>query len=1402
MDDQLLIQIMSGYVPRLIQNQIASDPTPISIPHEENFDAVLLFVDISGFTLLTEQLAASSPEGAERLADLLNEYFGQLIDVIYQSGGDVAKFAGDALLSVWRLGGLIQSYQQAALIATACALKIRFFLDDYSLPEINLRIKIAVSAGRIVQVHIGGEFNRWEFLLVGDPLAELGYANQNAQAGDILLAPSVWEILQNDIKGVSVPFVIKGEARFGVRLEKLIRPAPGEIQNEPVPNMKISVAALRSYIPGAILSRLSAGQSDWLAELRRVSVLFINLPDLNQDMQLADAQQLARLIQLAVYRFEGSINKINVDDKGITLVAATGLPPLSHQDDPLRAVRIALEIRDQLNTLNLHSAIGISTARIFCGSIGNATRREYTLLGDGVNLAARLMELSANLPDLLERHRVPILCDRVTHDAAKSAIDFDALPSLIVKGKSEPIEIFYPCSEFQANVLVTSSLIGREKERAQLTVALDVALHSQKAKLVVLSGEPGIGKSRLATDLIREGRERRIDVLIGASDPIDKGTPYHAWRPVFTHLFGLADFISLHKGETQLAMASASILETLHSVDPGLVRYAPLLNVLFPVDIAETELTVAMSGETRAGNTRAMLVQLLQYRAGMRPMIIVLEDLHWFDSSSWALVYDVLQNLKPLLLLLTTRPLIEPLPDEYKRMIQEPSTEVIQIEALPVENIDELVCARLMVDSISPQISQMIRQKSEGNPFFAEELALALRDSGAILIEDKQSPLALQIPNIGQIRLPDTLAAAITSRIDSLIPSQQLTLKVASVIGRSFAFRLLTAAYPLENDKPLLGEYVEKLADLSLILPEMYVPELTYIFKHAVTQEVVYNLMLLAQRRQLHQAVAEWIEENYQLDSGANITQLAYHWSHSLDERGASNQKQAVAKAIYYLEKAGDQALNGFANLEAIDFFQKDQELVEFVPVSNLQRAQWNRKIGQAHLGLGQLVEARRFFSEGLSILGRRFPQTAQGLLFSLLAQVGRQAMHRMWSKVFRNSSFKSNEEARDMETVRVYLQQAVALFLINNPLAMFYSVLANLNTAERMPDTPELGYVYAQVSAICGFIPLRGQAKYYGRKSREIEGKFNHLGYTIGSAISLATMESGIGLWDELTERLTRVAAICEELGDNRQRGEALSFLVSNAIVQGDADLALANNERLRENSFRGKNPVQRVWVHQWDAGVALYRGEWQQVLDSCQQALALMADQPVGEVSEYVVHGLMAYANLQTGNPAGIKIALELCARAAKSTAVDYSVYIGYLPIAETLFTAWQVAEQDGSYQSWSVVELSAASRQMAAVIRKYSRVFTVGGPLMRRLKGLDAWRARRRGQAYHYWEQAIEQADRLQMPYEAGRSHLELLRCLPGGHPKRELHYEQARTLFTRLNLANWVYEVEKAKQAVSV
>ncbi len=983
-----LLDTLICYVPALITRRLAAAPAPLTVPLSERFPAAVLFADISGFTALTERLAQRGLSGAEELSRILDDYFGQLTGLIAEHGGDVVKFAGDALLAVWN--DEAASLGEETLRAAQCALAVQSKLHNYAAAEdVRLSLHLGLGAGEVSTVHIGGVFGRWEFVLTGAPLVQVSVAEQRAQSGQVVLSPEAWELVKD---GVAVERLNAGTEAEAIRLDAIRAPLPLRSAAHPALDGQAE-AALRAYIPGAILARVAAGQSAYLSELRRVTTLFINLPGFGQTTDIQQEQTVMRALQTALYRFEGSILKFNMDDKGVTLVAAYGLPPLAHEDDAALGTLAALAVHAKLSELDVRHAIGVTTGRAFCGAVGGEARREYTLIGDVVNLSARLMQaagqaLAAGGQSLGAEGFPPLLCDEATFQSAQARVAFETLPPVAVKGKAEPVAIHRPLREKKVVEPSQTEMVGRAQERAALGEAMQALRRGEAAGAVVIEGEAGLGKSRLVDAARRQAQTLGLSVLIGAGDAFEKSTPYYAWRAIFTQLLDLGLFTT-PEDKRQF------ILDLLED-QPEMRERAPLLDLVLALEWDDNEFTAQMPPQVRADNRRDLLLQFLKDSTRRSPRVLIIEDAHWLDSTSWALAYETSRSVEGVLIVLATRPLSEPVPHEYTRLRERPTTTHLRLGPLPAEDTQRLVCQRLGLDpsrsaALPEPVAALIREKAEGNPFFTEELAYALRDAGVLQIVNGECQVASSV-DWRAVTFPDTVQGVVAGRIDRLTPQQQLTLKVASVIGRVFALRVLRDIHPIESDKSRLTDYLTAMHSLDLTSLDTPEPDLAYLFKHVITQEVAYNLMLFSQRRDLHRAVAEWYEHAFD-DLSPYYPFLAHHWSRAED----------LPRGIEYLEKSGEQALTNYANQEAVRFLTEalGLEARSEPRLSPLRRAHWERMLGEGCMGLGQLTEARTHFERALALQGRPIPSGPVRLALALGGLVLEQFLYRVLPGVF-----------------------------------------------------------------------------------------------------------------------------------------------------------------------------------------------------------------------------------------------------------------------------------------------------------------------------------------------------------------------------------------------------------------
>lgn len=975
----VLGETLASYLPDLIVRRLA-DGLVNNTPHAETFSAAVLFADISGFTRLTEKMAQQGPVGAEKLTQILNSYFGQLIELIHADGGDVVKFAGDALLALWPSDGKNGGLVTATLQAAHCALTIQAKLNAYPVEDgAQLSLRTNIGSGEVFIAHLGGSHGRWEFLVSGAPIIQISKAEHQARVGDVVLSPEAWALIGPYCQGRqrAVGSALITDLQFTAKPAETATAAT--TRTELIASRgfggQSSIAnevGLQAYIPGAVLARLNAGQTEWLAELRCVTVLFINLPDLSYNTDLAFAQTLMNTIQTILYRYEGSLNKLSVDDKGATLVAALGLPPLAHEDDPVLGVQTALAIQVKLQEMGVRHSIGVTTGRVFCGAVGSDRRREYTMIGDTVNLAARLMQAA----------KEGILCDANTFHAANVRLRFETIAPVMVKGKTAPVAVYRPIGLAGLSIPLRTALVGRVAERAILAEQIQALIRGGSGGIVVIEGEAGIGKSRLVEDLLEKARAFGVVSLLGSANALD-ATPYHAWQNVFSQLL---DLNVLAEPETR-RQQTLDLLASMNGLAPfgnEWAQFAPLLNNVLPfLDFPDTPGVAAMSPQIRADKTRDFLLGLLQAAATMTPTLLVIEDAQWLDSASWNLLTAISRqidadtpNQASVMLAVATRPVVQPLSPQYAQLTAARHNKWLSLAPLDPEQAIALVCQRLNVSALPEPVINLIQEKAQGNPFFSEELAYALRDGGFLVFAEGQCALAPHAGDLRALNFPDTVQGVVISRIDRLTPAQQLTLKVASVIGRVFTSRLLHDVHPIEADKAFINEYLSTLEHLDITPLERPEPELAYIFKHIITQEVAYNLMLFAQRRELHRAIGEWYEQQYSHDSAQFQQFVGVTARHFL--RG-----EVWDKATRYLLHAGDNAVRLYARAEARSYYGEALDVLCHLlptPETSLQRVDALTRMSSVaytaeppQQGLARLVEAKELL-QNLAASGKIVP--------------------------------------------------------------------------------------------------------------------------------------------------------------------------------------------------------------------------------------------------------------------------------------------------------------------------------------------------------------------------------------------------------------------------------------------
>lgn len=876
-----LLPILQSYVPPVVVRRILPDPSSLKEPTADRFSAAVLFADITNFTSLSERLYES--DGAEELADILNHFFDRLITIIHDHGGETTKFAGDALIAIWPTSEEIPRLGSQARIALAkaiesaarCALAIQSGFPEEPVTGLEVSVEIGISEGDVYAIHLGGVLNRWEFLLSGGPLVQMSQAIDRAGPGKIVLSPGAWDAVSD---------LFEAEILDDGFAEIVIANEFREPEKHSNPDVRSSIIdSLKVYVPAAILARIEAGLADWLSELRRVSVIFIMLPGYGASIThpfrrtLPEAQSVMQALQRALYRYGGSINKLNVDDKGITLVAAFGLPPFSQQDDAARAIHAALEMQSVLNHLGRSSAIGIATGWVYCGSIGNSMRREYTMVGRDVNMATRLMQLAEgnlNSGDLIS----DIYCDEATFQDIQGQVKngsdlatkltFELESNVYVKGLEDPISTYRPGINPSIQLIQRKKtrpqidrFVGRKQElnyMADMLGQLASSSRSHNGRLIIIEGEAGVGKSLLVNEVRDIAQELSIRTLVGSGNRLDQNSGYHAWKPVFREMYAISEHDDTETRRSKV-LAKMPYMPGERGY-PALSRnLSPLLNQVLPVDFKETSITRKLSSDERESIThdfilRLMQIEALPHKSESTPLrLLVLEDAQWMDMASWDLAAAVLRVIPSLTMIITLRLLPATirrrLPKAASSIISSNDAEVVRLGGLTVEEIDELASMVLEVNRLSPDLQQLLEEYTNGHPSLCKELVGHWEENKLIVKSTNQANL--RDGSRDSFPIPGEVIKNLTGRFDQLSPTQQMILKISSTVKTAFTAELIEIAYPKTVSSEVISRHLTALERLGFLKSEgIQSGSNLYGFSNKILKDIVYDLLPESYRAQ------------------------------------------------------------------------------------------------------------------------------------------------------------------------------------------------------------------------------------------------------------------------------------------------------------------------------------------------------------------------------------------------------------------------------------------------------------------------------------------------------------------------------------------------------------------------
>ena len=834
-------EILRPYVADLVTDWLRDSPDAVY----REVDGTLAFVDISGFTALTERLARAGAVGAEEMSDILSAVFTDLLAVAFSYGAWLVKWGGDAVL-------LLFEGDEHPVLASRAAFEMRRVLRRIgqvraTAGSASLRLAVGVHSGPVAFFLVGTQHR--ELVITGPAATEVALMEDAAEAGEILLSPATAALVDPRVLGAA-----KGPGR-------LLRAAPA-VEQRDWGRSDVTGLDLVTCLPRPIADYVLGGARE--GEHRRVTVAFVEfsgtdklLADGGPEATAAALHELVSVAQEACSRSDVTFFETDVSPDGGKIMMVAGAPRSEGHNEQrlLRAARAVIEYGGPLPV-----RAGANSGRVFAGTFGHPDRRTYSVKGDAVNLAARVMGRAG--PGQL-------LATTSLFDGRDSGFHLTPLPPFSVKGKSKPVTaVVVGAAQRSARRSDPDvpPLVGRQAEIGRLRAALGTA-RTGHGQIVEIEGPSGIGKSRLAGELLTMADGRP---LLVTCDRYGAGTPYALIDAMLRELLGVP-------GSAGPQNALAAIADAVERQAAALRPWLPLLAAVVGADLPPTPEVAALAAEFLRPRLELTVVELIgELMPG--PAVMVIEDIQFIDDASASLLARLLADVagRPWLIAFTSTESRQP-------QLTGAADVRLVLEPLGQQDATTLLSWETRAAPLLPHQLAAIAERSTGNPLFARELArVAAQADGAAV-------------------LPESIEDVVGAQIDRLEPADRDALRAVAVAGMHVEQDLLAEVLgqpPSAGQWERLGAFVQPDEDGSLR------------FRHALVRDTAYEGLSFRRRRHLHDGLGRALERRSQ---HAEAGLLSAHFYHA----------QNFGPAAHYARIAGEQAAAVYANAEAASFFAR-----------------------------------------------------------------------------------------------------------------------------------------------------------------------------------------------------------------------------------------------------------------------------------------------------------------------------------------------------------------------------------------------------------------------------------------------------------------------------------------------
>ncbi|MEN0002537.1 MAG: tetratricopeptide repeat protein [Bacteroidota bacterium] len=859
-------------------------------------NAYTVFIDLSGFTALTETLMLEGNKGAEELSIILNEIFSPLVSLVYARGGFIPYFAGDAFTGIFAEEHISSALE---VLDIGMQMKTRFQDRESKFGDFTIGIRFGISYGQVDWGIVGQQKKSYYFR--GAPIDSCAECQSIANDLEIVFD----ETFRQKLITEKVTFHEVKPGFFQLdRLPKIAQPS-----FHPIPNDPIDRSVALSYLPEAIVDYNQDG------EFRPVIATFISFKGVDTHQQL---DGFINIILEEIHNFSGYFKEIDFGDKGGVLVALFGAP-VSFENNIDRALEFVMALQEALTKLQqdipLQFRMGVTIGTAYTGFIGGEGRCQYAAVGNRVNLSARLMTYADWGEVLVDSEVQKNFNFRFLH---KGDIKYKGIvgniPTYKLVGRNHDSREGY-----------LSQMVGREQELEQLIDFASPLFDGKNAGIGYVFGEAGIGKSRLAHEF------KKIMLNQSFSSWYTCQVDQILRKPFNPFIYFLRDYFDQspeHSDDLNRKYFEARFQQLLHNLQlvahkdiservRELKRTKTILAALIGIDY-EDSIWGQLDARGRYQNTIAAITNLFFSESLIQPMVIELEDAHWIDENSTELLHELLRQIKkyPIFLLITSRFL----DDGSKPIIIKPGTlEQLVLPSMEIDlNILQPSAVRSFAEtalngSISDDFYEVLLRSTNSNPFYLEQVLEYYAERNLIQKEDGQWTVTDK-----NLELSNSINAILTARIDRLSNLVRETVKAAAVIGREFELPILSEVMRNQdifiqhngNASSLLKEQVRNAERVQIWLA---MSELRYIFRHSLLREAVYSMQLRTRLQQIHQSIAEAIEKLYKGKLEERYVDLAFHYE----------KADIFDKTCEYLRKAADYARSNYQNQQALDYYDR-----------------------------------------------------------------------------------------------------------------------------------------------------------------------------------------------------------------------------------------------------------------------------------------------------------------------------------------------------------------------------------------------------------------------------------------------------------------------------------------------